>query len=82
MSAKDNSEPAFPCTGEVIAFKQGEPCFGMSMRDYFAAQALAGWLSSFGEDMPHPADQNREHATAEQAYKMADAMIEARKGEG
>lgn len=46
---------------------------GMTLRDYFAAKALQGWLASFSEDMePHP------RKTAEYCYVIADAMMDAR----
>lgn len=57
--------PAFPVTPE------SHPTFwGITVRDYFAIQALAGWLASFGpEDSPKP------ESCAEFAYAMADAML-------
>jgi len=50
----------------------GQP--GMTLRDYFAGQALAGWLASFGPD-----DAVKPAGCAEFAYEVADAMLEARK---
>ncbi len=44
---------------------------GMTLRDYFAGQALAGFISSG----PHDCD---EHGLAHDAYLYADAMLEAR----
>jgi hypothetical protein len=46
---------------------------GMSLRDWFAGQALAGMMVS---DSPHI--ETKQYALA--CYEMADAMIEARKG--
>lgn len=46
---------------------------GMSLRDYFAAKAMSGWLASFG-----PEDAVKEAALAAFAYKIADAMLAAR----
>lgn len=70
---RDDGGPAFPW-GE-----QGVRIGGMSLRDYFAAQALAG-LAAHG---PHPdlvrmteAELAATFATA--AYNMADAMLAAR----
>jgi hypothetical protein len=72
MTTKEDGGPAFP-RGPI-----GEDCNkpyghqqGMSLRDYFAGQALewsgnSEWFS-----------QNPKHF-AERAYKMADAMIAAR----
>ena len=47
---------------------------GMSLRDYFAGQALAS--------SSEPVDSYEEYADlAKVMYEIADAMIEARKGE-
>lgn len=46
---------------------------GMTLRDYFAAQALTGWISRYG-----PADLKE---GACRCYQIADAMLEAR-GDG
>lgn len=55
---------------------------GMTLRDWFAGQALSGWLASFGPDTAHPADmRGREQACANVArfsYVLADAMLAAR----
>ena len=50
---------------------------GMSLRDWFAGQALSGWLASFG------ADDNVEHIPSLVGfiYQMADAMIAERSKE-
>jgi hypothetical protein len=47
----------------------------MSLRDYFAGQALAGFLSSY--EHPASAVVNEDFA-AERAYRYADAMLKAR----
>jgi hypothetical protein len=59
---------AFPCVhdGDVI-----EP--GMSLRDYFAAQALVGLLSSM-RSYTHDAEM------VAWAYKLADGMLAVRNG--
>jgi hypothetical protein len=64
-----NNEPAFP----------GFPCDsfqdrGMTLRDYFAAKAMAAMLSI--EDVHL---NNTETEIATWAYQQADAMMEARK---
>lgn len=52
----------------------------MNDRDYFAAAAMQGWLSSWPAAEPHPADFTLNAARiAQQSYVMADAMIEARR---
>lgn len=66
---KPDNEYAFPhedCIGTRVD--------GMTLRDYFAAKAMQGWLASFaGSDAnPSPA------LCASLAYQMADAMLKAR----
>ena len=46
---------------------------GMSLRDWFAGQALSG-LSTAGGNLPY--------LVAEDAYKLADEMMKARKSVG
>lgn len=46
---------------------------GMTLRDYFAAQALTGWISRYG-----PVDLKD---GARRCYQIADAMLETR-GDG
>jgi len=51
---------------------------GMTLRDYFAGQALTGlcalnWQSAYNQHMPSAEEY------AENAYCIADAMIKARK---
>ncbi len=69
--------PAFPSTQMRIG---GNPAYhdGMSLRDYFAGQALTGFLamcSAAGETQPGPED------AAEHCYRIADAML-AQRNEG
>jgi len=45
----------------------------MSLRDWFAGQALAGWMASFTPDCGVKAKH-----CAELAYELADAMLAAR----
>lgn len=59
--------PAFPTLPEH-GFNDGMP--GMSLRDYFAAKAMQGYI--VGADMPNV------RTIAEVAYMMADAMLKAR----
>jgi len=65
---KDTSRPAFPAPHFDLA--EGE--HGLSMRDYFAAKAMTGCLP--GAASPTPPE-----AYARWAYRIADAMLEARK---
>lgn len=65
MAITNDGGPAFPG-----AFDQPA---GMSMRDWFAGQAMAGWLASFGPD-----DGCRASVIADFSYEIADAMLVAR----
>lgn len=64
----DDGGFAYPSTPDADA------C-GMSLRDWFAGQALAGMLSNDGGDDGYW----QPNAAAERSYKMADALIAARK---
>jgi hypothetical protein len=70
-----NNPPAFPTGIGLNADKTwiGSGSDGMTLRDYFAAKAMQGLLSDpdWRIDLPFS-------ATASAAYKMADAMLEAR----
>ena len=50
---------------------------GMTLRDYFAAQAMQASVEALFRDKPHNADRAVELA-AFGAYKIADAMLKAR----
>jgi len=68
-----NNPPAFPSSNEVTLndwVSSGHS--GMSLRDYFAAQAMTGLLTAeiVGE-------YSNEHV-AEISYRIADAMLKAR----
>ena len=59
----------------IVAFPQtvgNEHCFGMMLRDYFAAAALQGMLANSKLQMSHKNYVNF-------AYELADAMLESRK---
>lgn len=66
--SKDDGGPAFPQTKESYAIEAK----GMSLRDWFAGQALA-WLVD--KDTPHC---DCLELVGEQAYEIADAMLKAR----
>lgn len=66
--------PAFPRTGEGF----GDPNYdapGMSLRDWFAGQALAGILATGAGDDD---SQALRQIIAEDAYGYADAMLRER----
>ena len=69
MTDKDNGGPAFPQISELgdIAATSG----GMTLRDWFAGQALAGHYCDWGKYSMNE--------IAQMSYTLADAMLEARK---
>jgi hypothetical protein len=76
MSATTNDGgPAYPCESYVL--KNGkqvtEAAQGMTLRDYFAAHALAGMLSD------GRSNSNAIQWMPKEAYGLADAMLAARK---
>ena len=77
MTAKHDGGPAFPVE-KFTAYPHGGGYIhrdeGMSLRDYFAAKAMQGWVS----DPAMRSDSETIRYAAEFAYKMADAMLEAR----
>lgn len=66
-TAKMKKEPAFPSSHTDI---NGLPVQGMTLRDYFAAQAMQGYIAGQYDLYPHE--------KAEEAYKIADLMLEER----
>jgi hypothetical protein len=85
MSTKKDGGPAFPrpighnglTNHEEHECSPEEP--GMSLRDYFAAQALMGWLATYTSNEMHPSSQNGQaEGLAAASYVMADAMLRER----
>lgn len=74
MNIEDGG-PAFPETRWDDKSRQEVQWTGMSLRDYFAAQAMAGIL---GGDHPICHEHNPLPTVAKVAYEMADAMLKAR----
>lgn len=73
MSNKDKGGPAFPVTLATGQSYIGHAVSdGMTLRDYFAAKAMQGLLAS-------PTDPASAKTAAEFSYRVADAMLEARK---
>ena len=72
--------PAFP--NEQRLWDKHDGCWvvrsvgGMTLRDYFAGQALSGWLASFTDATP---ERKRIGVFC---YQMADAMLAARERKG
>ena len=82
MEKVNNGGPAFPredyqANGYDKGFeKLGQE--GMSLRDYFAAKAMAGWLASYPESCTHPIVAGNADEVAKHSYALADAMLKAR----
>ena len=64
MTDTDTGGPAFP----------DEVNYGMTLRDYFAAKAMAGIMA-----IPNHWYQHDAEYIAEEVYELADAMLKARK---
>jgi hypothetical protein len=79
MSNTDNGGAAFPVAGLSGLPNDNfiHPQEGMTLRDYFAAAALSGNVGYWNEFAPAYA-QSLQH-TAQVAYRIADAMLAARK---
>jgi hypothetical protein len=78
MSDIDTGGPAFPTTKPLEHW--GDPNQGMTLRDYFAAQALGVMCSSNVKATGTFASPDGRATVASVCYLMADAMLEARKG--
>lgn len=81
MSEKDNGGPAFPQFDVVAGERDGHgdaieaytvATGGMTLRDWFAGQAMAGLLAN-------PQTGENSQAVIHAAFAAADAMLEARK---
>jgi hypothetical protein len=67
--------PAFPCSNEQFTYgnpQAGDAHAGMTLRDWFAGQALAGGISGDNSE-DYTIDE-----MASDAYRIADAMLAAR----
>ena len=64
-----------PTNPDDPAFPHGDAHRGMTLRDYFASQALTGILAF----PTRPGDPNVHGQVARAAYEYADAMLAARR---
>ena len=74
---RDNGGPAFP-QNDLSSYGMGPAeCSngGMTLRDWFAGQAMAAELVAWGNS----STEGHEINIARRAFAMADAMLEARK---
>ena len=69
-----NNPPAFP-SFDYITQEGRENPKGMTLRDYFAAQAMQAFMSGWISRDIYP---ETDMVIAEHAYSMADAMLKAR----
>ena len=79
MSKENDGGPAFPTKNAMQTGPTEWRYEGMSLRDYFAAQALSGFLAHSQQDHA-PLRASKMTILAEEAWLMADAMLAA-KGE-
>jgi hypothetical protein len=79
MSKKNDGGYAFPMEAtDATAWRDCNQ--GMTLRDYFAAKALSGWLASYPESCTHPIVAGNADEVAKHSYMLADAMLRAREG--
>jgi hypothetical protein len=77
MSNTNNtSGPAFPTESAQQTGTHTWRYEGTTLRDYFAAEAMQGWLATYPNDMA--VQDVSPTKIADFAYEMADAMLEAR----
>lgn len=73
--------PAFPVSDEQ-SHDGVSASEGMSLRDFFAAGAMQGWLASWPRSAPHPGGcLKNARDVARHSYAIADAMIAEREAE-
>jgi hypothetical protein len=94
MARHDDGQPAFPVKGGMVFYLPKEfagqideiaksiqdSYNGMSLRDYFAGQALAG-IGIKLADISDDVTRSRIMRIAGTAYELADAMLAARNAE-
>ena len=79
MNNTNTGGPAFPTTKPLEHW--GDPNQGMTLRDYFAAQAMTGaqiWDAVLNKKNAYFSQVNGCNALAETAYAIADAMLKER----
>ena len=80
MSMKENGGPAFPVIETVYGARGSEISIahpGMSLRDYFAAKAMAACISNMNANLGVSYEANNKNL-AMASYAIADAMLSER----
>jgi hypothetical protein len=77
-----SNEPAFPHDEKSAGGEHWYTHSGMTLRDWFAGQALAALISRPITDYPDPSDLPTIEDHVEDAYDYADAMLAARQKGG
>lgn len=82
--SKETGSSAFPVNAYSYIDGRGtsktqKPVDGMTLRDYFAAKAMSAYISTAAAPCIVGGLDGAEDELAKGAYKMADAMLEARK---
>ena len=79
MTDKANDGPAFPFNEKEGDGTHYHSHAGMTMRDYFAAKAMAALLqNALDNEITFDGYDSFDGMIAEQAYGLADAMLAAR----
>lgn len=79
MTIKDKGGPAFPGPSFSQSGHPNGHSMGMSLRDWFAGQALAGIMSNC-DSTGMNGWLGAQDGVADFAFSVADAMLEARNG--
>ena len=74
MSVREDGGPAFPTDGFKYSLEHGDHQSGMSLRDWFAGQALVGLTREISGDVT----VHRRNGIVSDAYELADAMLAER----
>jgi hypothetical protein len=76
MTTKPTGRSAFPL--HVLTSHSSEHEWGMTLRDYFAGQALVGILANGHSGAFFDEDGKQVGDTGSYAYEIADSMLKAR----
>ena len=70
-----DNPPAFPLVSDIIGH-----CEGMTLRDWFAGQALGAIVTATSNGQHYPAREGQSliEGMAQDAYELADAMLAER----